>query len=188
MTEAGLVKAIAEVKPKEKKERERKRRAPGPRIPLGGQDAEAMRLCMAILEVLAGMRTPTDAASTLGISPPRYYALESRALGGLLLACQRKSRGPRRTPEREITRLKKELERVGRDCARSQALLRSAQRAAGLSAPKPPKTKGPEGSKKKRRRRPTTRALRAAKVLQSEISRISLEGEAKTAQDAPEVK
>jgi hypothetical protein len=34
---------------------------------------EAQRFAAAILEVLAGIRTPTDAAAVLGVSVPRYY-------------------------------------------------------------------------------------------------------------------
>src|SRR5262245_6994852 len=56
-------------------------------------DGEARRLAAVILEVLAGGRTPTEAAQSLGISPPRYYALEQRALTGLVSACRRRQRG-----------------------------------------------------------------------------------------------
>jgi hypothetical protein len=148
-----------------------------------------MLLCAAILEVLAGMRTPTQAAEALGISVPRYYALESRALGGLLEACRKRQKGRRRTPERELSKLQAEVERLKRDCTRSQALLRTAQRNLGLSAPQSPKPKPEEsGSKKRRRRRPTARALRAAKVLSAELPRNPLEPSGEKAQDAAEVK
>ena len=43
---------------------------------------EAQRFAAAILEVLAGVRTPTDAAAALGVSVPRYYLWEQRAVGG----------------------------------------------------------------------------------------------------------
>ena len=59
-----------------------KGRRPGrpaePREPIS---REAQRFAAAILEVLAGVRTPTDAAAALGISVPRYYLWEQRALG-----------------------------------------------------------------------------------------------------------
>jgi hypothetical protein len=51
--------------------------APRPQPP----SREAQRMAAAILEVLAGVRTPTDAASALGIGVPRYYIYEQRALG-----------------------------------------------------------------------------------------------------------
>jgi len=59
------------------------------------QDAgrEARRLATLILEVLAGGRTPTEAAQALEISVPRYYQLEGRALRGLVAACEPRPRG-----------------------------------------------------------------------------------------------
>lgn len=50
---------------------------------------EAQRCAAVILEVLAGARMPVDAAAALGISPPRYYLWEQRALEGLVRASQR---------------------------------------------------------------------------------------------------
>ncbi|MFO0802005.1 MAG: hypothetical protein U0791_02620 [Gemmataceae bacterium] len=49
---------------------------------------EAKRMAAILLDVLAGSRTPTQAAETLGVSLPRYYQLESRGLDGLLMACE----------------------------------------------------------------------------------------------------
>ena len=45
---------------------------------------EAKRKAAAVLEVLAGLRTPQQAAEGLAISLPGYYQLEGRALKGLL--------------------------------------------------------------------------------------------------------
>ena len=176
--------ADAPQKPKEPTRAPRPR-ARGPRIPQQGEDAEARRLCAAILEVLGGARTPTQAAEALGISLPRYYALESRALGGLLEACRKRQRGPARTPEREVSKLKSEVDRLKRECTRSQALLRSTQRTVGLSPPEAPKCT--PGAKRRRRRRPTARALRAAKTL-SEPLRNSMEPVAAKPEDLAEVK
>ncbi len=72
-----------------------RRRRPGS-VPLGRPpkerprpaSREAQRLAAAILEVLAGVRTPTDAAAALEISLPRYYLWEQRALAGLVAACE----------------------------------------------------------------------------------------------------
>jgi hypothetical protein len=60
-----------------------------------GRDAsrEARRLAAAILEVLAGVRTPAQAATAVGLSLPRYYQVEGRALQGLLAACEARPRG-----------------------------------------------------------------------------------------------
>ncbi len=129
-------------------------------------DAEAKRLAAAILEVLAGGRTPTEAASALGISPPRYYALEDRALRALVVACRRRPRGRAKTAEREVEKLRAEVRRLERDCGRWQALLRAAQRTVGLSAPQP--AKPTSGRKRRPRRSRVARALRAAGALKAE--------------------
>jgi len=71
-------------------------------------DGEARRLAAAVLEVLAGGRTPTEAAEVLGVSPPRYYALEQRALKGLVSACRKRPRGRVKTSEWEIEKLRGE--------------------------------------------------------------------------------
>src|SRR5438270_790739 len=48
---------------------------------LGNQSSrEAQRAAALILEVLAGGRTPTQAAEALSVSLPRYYQLETRAV------------------------------------------------------------------------------------------------------------
>jgi len=125
-------------------------------------------MAAAILEVLAGVRTPTDAATALGVSLPRYYALEVRALEGLLRACERRPRGRRLTAERELGKLRREVERLKREAARAQALLRTAQRAVGLRPPEAGRPKVDSSGKKRRRRRPTTRALRAVELLRAD--------------------
>jgi hypothetical protein len=128
-----------------------------------GASREARQLAAVILEVLGGVRTPTDAAAAVGVSPPRYYALEMRAIEGLLLACERRPRGPRRSAERECVRLRRELERTSRECARTQALLRAQERVVGLVPRAPPKEE--KGVGKRRKRRAVARALRAAAAL-----------------------
>ena len=140
---------------------------------LRGGTGQANRIAVAILEVLAGLRTPAEAAQSLQISVPRYYVLETRALEGLVAACEPKPLGKQPTPETRIAALEKELQQVRHECARQQALVRAAQRTVGLTLPatRPgkPKTEPTKGAAKKsgkrRRRRPTVRALRAAKTL-----------------------
>jgi hypothetical protein len=57
--------------------------------PLGREASRpARQLAAGILEVLAGVRSPLQAAQALGLSLPRYYQVESRALRGLLEACE----------------------------------------------------------------------------------------------------
>jgi hypothetical protein len=127
---------------------------------------ETKRLATAILEVLAGVRTPTDAAKSLEISLSRYYLLETRALAGLLTACEPRTKGPGRSVEREIAKLQRELAASQRECARQQSLLRAAQRVVGLVPPQPSKATLKNGAKKTHRRRPTARALRAARTIE----------------------
>lgn len=136
----------------------------GPALHAGS--SETKRLATAILEVLAGVRSPADAAKTLEISLPRYYLLEQRALAGLLAACEPRAKGPGRSVEREIANLERALAASQRECARQQALVRAAQRAVGLAPPQPPKATLKNGAKQTRRRRPAARALRAARAIE----------------------
>jgi hypothetical protein len=138
---------------------------------LRGGTGQANRIAVAILEVLAGLRTPAEAAQSLQISVPRYYVLETRALEGLVAACEPKPLGKQPTPETRIAALEKELQQARHECARQQALVRAAQRTVGLTLPatRPGKQKA-EPAKKGRRRRPTVRALRAAKTLRENSS------------------
>jgi len=140
----------------------RPRRGPDPAKADPPPDAsrEAKRLAAAILEVLAGLRTPAQAAQATNVSLPRYYQLEAQALAGLVRACERHPKGRRRAPPNEVATLAKENERLKRDLGRQQALVRLAQRSVGLSPPVPP-------AKARRKRKPTTRALVAAERLRA---------------------
>jgi len=137
---------------------------------VGGADlgkdrgAEAKRMAAAILEVLAGARTPTEAATALSLSVPRYYQLEAQALRGLLEACEPKPRGRVRSVETEVKTLSKENQRLLRELTRHQALARAAQRAVGLAPPAPVVTK----VGKKPRKRRVARALSVAERLKQE--------------------
>lgn len=135
-----------------------------PRLRLEGIDRTTRQLAAAILEVLAGVRTPMAAAQALGVSLPRYYAVELRALEGLVAACAPRPRGRVRTAASELAALRRECEQLRRECARQQALVRAAQRTLGLSTPPAPERPG----KKRRSRKPSVRALKAARVLQDE--------------------
>jgi hypothetical protein len=126
---------------------------------------EAQRWAAVILEVLAGTRTPAQAAQALSVSVPRYYQLETRALRGLVASCETRPKGPRRNSDRELAALRGQHERLQRELQRQQTLLRLAQRSLGLPPPAP--TAKPAAGKK-RRRRPVVRALRAAAHLQQQ--------------------
>jgi hypothetical protein len=65
-----------------------KQRRDGPHLPAQQASPQARRLAAVILEVLAGLRGPTEAAQAAGVSVPRYYAVEARALQGLLKSCE----------------------------------------------------------------------------------------------------
>ena len=82
---------------------------------------EAKRLAAAILEVLAGLRGPSEAAQVLGISLARYYQLENRAVAGLVMSCEPRRRGRGSTgPVNDLAALRQECQRLRRDCARQQ--------------------------------------------------------------------
>jgi hypothetical protein len=132
-----------------------------------GKDAghEAQRLAAAILEVLAGVRTPSQAAEALGVSQARYFQVEARAMQALVAACEARPRGPGRSADKELAALQRQHERLQRELSRQQTLVRLAQRTIGLTAAKTAANK-PAGKDKRRRRRPVVRALRAAEALQ----------------------
>jgi len=141
------------------------------RHPVGGADlgkdrgVAAKRLAAAILEVLAGARTPTEAATALGLSVPRYYQVEAQALRGLLEACEPKPRGRVRSIKTEVETLSRENQRLQRELSRHQALARAAQRAVGLS---PPVFVVSKNGKKPRKRR-VARALSVAERLKESL-------------------
>jgi hypothetical protein len=138
-------------------------RATGP----GGGDLvkeasrEARRVAAMVLEVLAGARTPTEAAQALELSVPRYYQLETRAVHGLLAACEPGPKGRVPSLAQELALLQRDKERLQRDVLRQQALVRAAQRTVGLPPPALPKN----ANKKKTRRRRLARALNLADRL-----------------------
>jgi hypothetical protein len=132
-----------------------------------GASATARQQAAAILEVLAGVRTPTQAAEVLGVSLPRYYVLETRAVQGILLACEPRTTGRQVTAASALATLKRECEQLRRECTRQQALVRAAQRSIGLTAP-PVASKPEKNGSKRRRRRPTARALRAVAQLKTD--------------------
>jgi hypothetical protein len=130
-----------------------------------GAGREAKQLAAAILEVLAGARTPAQAATALGWSLPRYYQREAQALRGLLAGCEPRPPGRTRSAEAELARLRQEQQRLERALARQQALVRLTQRAAGLPAATPA-----AAAAGKRRRKAAARAVPLAARLRQEAA------------------
>lgn len=129
--------------------------------------AHANRIAIAVLEVLAGERTPTDAAQTLGVTVPRYYQLETRAVNGLVAACEPRPKGKQPSPATRISALERQLASAQRETARQQSLVRAAHRSLGVkAAPMARKTEEKKKQPGKRRRKPSVRAMRAVKTLQ----------------------
>jgi hypothetical protein len=134
---------------------------------LSDASAEARKLAAAILEVLAGAQTPSEAAQSLGLSLARYYQLETRAVAGLVVACEIRRGKGRGRGGGELAALRRECEQLRRECARQQALARATRRTVGL-APPPPAPSPAASAPKRRKRRPTARALKMAALLQPE--------------------
>jgi hypothetical protein len=150
-------------------ERKRPGRRPGSTLPKKKKEqasSEARRVAQVVLEVLGGVLTPPEAAAALGISPPRYYMVEMRALEGMLTACEPRPRGYSQNAEKELASLNARCAKLERENARYQALVRAAQRTVGLSAAH--KTDAVRGGKKVRARKPVVRALALAARLKEE--------------------
>jgi hypothetical protein len=134
---------------------------------------EAQKTAAAILDVLAGNRTPAQAAEALEMSLVRYFQLETRAMHALVHSCEARPRGHSRNPDKELSDLKRQYDKLQRELGRQQTLVRMAQRTIGLAAPAKP---SPGQNPKKKRRRPTVRALKAAAHLQQRIETQAEEG------------
>lgn len=134
--------------------------------PLPGSEP-AKKTAAVILEVLSGLRSPTEGSEALGISAMRYYVMERRALEGMVLALEPRPKGKRQRPEETVNRLTREKRRLERELGRMQALVRASQRTMGL--PPPPSREKRKGQPK--RRRPAVRALKVVTLLQAEAPR-----------------
>jgi len=135
---------------------------------------ESRKQASCVLEVLAGVRTPEQAASALEISVPTYYHLEMRALRGLVHGCTPEPPGRKQALLRQVREAEARCAEVERQVQRYRALLRSAQRAAGVLAEvvDEPKAKRRVGTaadssatRSRRPRKPRVRALRAIAAL-----------------------
>jgi transposase len=147
----------------ESKSKPKRKRRSGPKTPDGS--AQARRTSAVILEVLAGVMGPGEAAEMLGVSGATYYKVEARALEGLVQACEtRPRRGRARTAQSELSQLQQEHAKLERECTRQQSLVRLLQRAAGVKAKRSGKG-AQKGAAGKAKRKPSVRALRLAKEL-----------------------
>jgi hypothetical protein len=128
--------------------------------------ADGKRRTAVLLEVLAGVRTPQQAAEALGLSLPGFYQLEERALAQLQVGCDVRPRGRQVTDESKVATLTREVERLKQEVGRYQTLVRLTQRTVGVPAPvTPAKTAG-----KRRKRKPMVRAMRRAERLRAEAN------------------
>ena len=131
--------------------------------PLEG-DETAKKTAAMILEVLAGLRSTTEAAQALEISSMRYYVLERRAMEGMVQALQPRPKGKQKRPENTLEGLRRDKARLEREVGRLQALVRAAQRTMKLPPlPSREKKKG-DG---RRARRPQVRAEKTIALLQA---------------------
>jgi outer membrane murein-binding lipoprotein Lpp len=137
----------------------------GPNVKGGSEDAR--RVAALVLEVLAGMIRPSDAARLLKVSLPRYYQVELRALEGLVKACEPAPKGPKQDIQKEVQKLERKVSRLENDCVRFQSLARAAGRTVGLPATREDK----KADKGKVKRKPTIRALKVAKGLKTDSAK-----------------
>ena len=124
---------------------------------------EGKRRAVVLFEVLAGVRTPQQAAEVLGLSLPGFYQMEERATLQVQLGYEVRPRGRQANGESKAAALAKEVERLKQDVARYQALLRLTQRTVGVPPAAPAAKAGA-----KRKRKPMVRAMRRAERLRAE--------------------
>jgi len=97
-----------------------------------GAEREARRTAAVILEVLAGLRSASEASEVLGMALARYYVLERRAVSGMVDGLGPRPRGRPRTDEERARQLTAEVERLQGEVARLESLHRLSQRAIGV--------------------------------------------------------
>ena len=124
---------------------------------------EAKRCAHAVLEVLSGLKGPSEGAQALSVSLPRYYVLEARGLEGLVKALEPRAKGKRgRTPESRLEEVTRERDRLKTELERMRSLVRVAQRTVGLPSRA---GKGGEAEGKGRKRRKVNRTRKVLSLL-----------------------
>ena len=134
-------------------------------------------MAVVILEVLAGRRTPAEAAALLGVGPPRYYQLETRALQGLVRPWSR-AQGQAAFAGRPHRAVGKALAGIPpRVCAATGpgpcGAAQPGDQGAGGHREGKPADKDRRG---RRKRRPTVRALKAARTLAAQARAAEADG------------
>ena len=126
---------------------------------------EARRSAAMMLEVMSGVRTPTDAAQSLGMSQMKYYLMESRALQGMVTAMEPRPKGRRaKKAEDVLEQVIRERDRLKRDLNRMTSLLRLVRKGAKLGEPEQRPTKNG-----RKRRKPVCRAEKLMKRLEEPV-------------------
>jgi hypothetical protein len=118
----------------------------------------AKRAAQAVLEVLSGLKGPTEGAEALGVSLPRYYVLETRGLEGLVKGLEPREKGKREArPEDRLAEATRERDRLKCELERMKSLVRAAQRSVGLPQSTESKLNKPGKGKRGRKRRTAER-------------------------------
>jgi hypothetical protein len=134
----------------------------GQELELAQLDVQGRRQSAAVLEVLAGLRTPQQAAQALSLSLPTYFNLETRALRGLVFACCAQPPGRQKTLVPQLRQAQAKVADLQRQVGRYQALLRTARQGVGLA---PAAEVKPLPGSKRKVKKPSVRAIRAIKAL-----------------------
>jgi hypothetical protein len=128
----------------------------------------AKRAAQAVLEVLSGLKGPTEGAEALGVSLPRYYVLETRGLEGLVKGLEPREKGKREArPEDRLAEVSRERDRLKTELERMKSLVRAAQRSVGLPQSTESKMEKPGKGKGVVKRRTVNRAKRALSRLKA---------------------
>ncbi|MCU0723038.1 MAG: hypothetical protein MUC63_05400 [Planctomycetes bacterium] len=128
----------------------------------------AKRAAQAVLEVLSGLKGPTEGAEALGVSLPRYYVLETRGLEGLVKGLEPREKGKREArPEDRLAEVSRERDRLKSELERMKSLVRAAQRSVGLPQSTESKREKPGKGKGVVKCRTVNRAKRALSRLKA---------------------
>jgi hypothetical protein len=129
--------------------------------------AAAKRTAAVLLEVLGGLRSSTAAARELGVAPVRFYAIEARAVAGLVAACEPRPAGvsPERRDARELAQLRTLSQRQTQELNQLRSVLRTTQRQLGVANAAAAAKSDGKRPKSARVRRPVVRALTVVRRL-----------------------
>lgn len=106
----------------------------GSRYEKAPEPSEAVApLYEAMLKVLAGVMSVTEAAASVGLSRVRFQTRMHRGLAGLMAGLEEKPRGRRPTPEAEAS-LRAELRQLQQEKARLEAQVAATARMMGVAS------------------------------------------------------